>query len=215
MCLSLEEERGESADGRGETRSRCVCEGGRTRVPHYDAAPAWEFFFTASGNQTRLSLAPESLSSGVFPSAFEAAAAIAATGPLPLRPPPSSAVPSAGSRFQKQRGKPTSNGDLVDLQVPRETAVPSSCRKTLPTETKGVELENATTDTEVGANLVGRRPGKRLQRWPTFSRKVKKVVYRAKSVLSMFSDDETPEGVRKATVLTSLACSTHTHTSWK
>lgn len=87
------------------------------------------FFFTASGNQTRLSLAPESLSSGVFPSAFEAAAAIAATGHLPLRPPPSSAVRSAGSRFQKQRGKPTSNGDLVDLQVLRETAVPSSCRR--------------------------------------------------------------------------------------
>lgn len=35
----------------------------------------------------------------------------------------------------------------------RETAVPSSGRKTLPT--KGVELENATTDTEAGANLVG------------------------------------------------------------
>lgn len=56
MCLSLEEERGESADGRGERRSRCVCEGGRTRVPHYDAAPAWEFFFTASGNPGRVSV---------------------------------------------------------------------------------------------------------------------------------------------------------------
>lgn len=41
------------------------------------------------------------------------------------------------------------NSDLVDFQVMKETAVP--LQKTLLKETKGVEFENTTTDSEAGA----------------------------------------------------------------
>lgn len=124
-------------------------------MPHYDAAPAREVFFSQPpgirdasqvwlGNPSplvffrrRSKQLPPSPPQDTSPCAH-------------LHPPPS---PPQVHGSKNSEESPPRAVTWLTCRFLRETAVPSSGRKTLPT--KGVELENATTDTEAGANLVG------------------------------------------------------------
>lgn len=162
-CVYLWKRSAEKAlmGGEGEDPAACAREDAHV-CPITTRHRLGSFFFSQPpGIRRVLSLAPESLSSGVF---FRLRSKQLPPSPpqdtspcAHLHPPPS---PPQVHGFKNSEESPPRTATWLTCRFLRETAVPSSCRKTLPTETKGVELENATTDTEAGASLVGRRPRK-------------------------------------------------------
>lgn len=126
------------------------------------------------------------------------------TPPTPTPPPPSAPTsilrrPASQVHGSTTARKPTSNGELVDFQLLKGTAVPFYCGRR--SRRKQRELSRKTRLVSAAG------PGRRLRRGPTSSRKVTRVVN-----ISPYQTGKLRRG-QKSRRLTSLACPTHTHTS--